>query len=488
MIPFPFPRIKTIPISEMFSDLDVLEQAITEIKENTIDAKLTQNYTAVLEKYGNPRLSLLSLLLEELTLGIKKDAINDQRDAIIQAAESVSEINGLNQNKLSVSSEIIGFNGVMFRHLNPSAVPTPGNISSSSKSFAVKGFPTVSCDTQAEIQIIIILPIFGHLLPPGVYTIVSMAEDSSGNRVMSTPVSLTSTFGTSPPTVRMTSPQSGTQRSVTMVGEHASGQAIQISITTQNGTFNTGRIGGINLAHRGTGYVAPPTVHFFGSGFGAVATATIVDDPADPRYGQIDEITINNEGSGYYGDTVVEFRGGLGNEAVFLNALASDADGEINQVEFLVNGERLTTDLTEPFAMQSDFSVGYYEIVAVATDDAGNIVASEPSRLNVSTIRGAAPSGFIIYPLPPIAYQSYLNQGQDYFWGFVQDYSEIIQEQEQTLGNQVESFSLSSNSFIHLSARATDSDGEISEVTFYLNNKLLGKAERQHDSPLCSAC
>ena len=364
----------------MFSDLDVLEQAITEITENTIDANLTQTYVAILEKYGNPRLSLPSLsLLEELTLGIQKDAINDQRDAIIQAAESVSEINGLNQNKLSVSSEIIGFNGVMFRHLNPSAVPTPGNIISSSNSFAVKGFSDgilryPSRDSNNYH--------FTHLWTPpspGVYTIVSMAEDSSGNRVMSSPVSLTSTFGTSPPTVRMTSPQSGTQRSVTMVGEHARGRAIQITQITQNGTFNTGEIGGINLEHRGTGYVAPPTVHFFGSGFGAVATATIVDDPADPRYGQIDEITINNQGSGYYGDTVVEFRGGLGNEAVFLNALASDADGEINQVEFLVNGERLTTDLTEPFAMQSDFSVGYYEIVAVATDDAGNIVASEPS-------------------------------------------------------------------------------------------------------------
>ena len=33
------------------------------------------------------------------------------------------------------------------------------------------------------------------------------------------------------------------------------------------------------------------------------------------------------------------------------------------------------------------------------------------------------------------------------------------------------------NSFIHLSARATDSDGIVKEVTFYLNNKYLGTAE-----------
>ena len=41
---------------------------------------------------------------------------------------------------------------------------------------------------------------------------------------------------------------------------------------------------------------------------------------------------------------------------------------------------------------------------------------------------------------------------------------------------------MAANSFINLSARATDSDGEISEVSFYLNNKFLGIAERQHNS------
>ena len=46
--------------------------------------------------------------------------------------------------------------------------------------------------------------------PPVVFTIISIVEDSSGNRVMSSPVSLTATFGNSPPTVKMTSPLSGT--------------------------------------------------------------------------------------------------------------------------------------------------------------------------------------------------------------------------------------------------------------------------------------
>ena len=267
-----------------------------------------------------------------------------------------------------------------------------------------------------------------------------------------------------------------------MVGQHAEGQAVHDWEIYWWETGSAGEIEGITLTNRGSGYVAPPTVHFIGSGYGAQATATIVTDPANPRFGQIDQITLNSKGQGYFGETIVELRGGLGNESLFLNAQAYDIDGEVNQIEFLSNGQLVASDLTEPFAIQETFSVGYYEFIALAKDDAGNIVASEPSRVNVSTIRGAAPSGFIIYPLPIIALQSYQTMGQDYFWPFVRNYSELILQQESTLGNQVESFSLASNSFIHLSARATDSDGSIKDVTFYLNNKYLGKAERYHDS------
>ena len=64
------------------------------------------------------------------------------------------------------------------------------------------------------IQEITILRSYGPHPSPGVYTIVAIGEDSSGNVVMSSPVTLTSTFGIDPPQVRMTSPSSGTQRSV----------------------------------------------------------------------------------------------------------------------------------------------------------------------------------------------------------------------------------------------------------------------------------
>ena len=82
----------------------------------------------------------------------------------------------------------------------------------------------------------------------------------------------------------------------------------------------------------------------------------------------------------YYGNTLVEFRGGLGQEAVFLNASATDTDGEIQSVQFIRNGKELYNDLTAPYAMQESLSVGYYEFIAIAKDDAGNMVASPPKK------------------------------------------------------------------------------------------------------------
>ena len=74
---------------------------------------------------------------------------------------------------------------------------------------------------------------------------------------------------------------------------------------------------------------------------------------------------------------------------------------------------RAPSDLTAPYSVQQSFSVGYYEFLALAKDDAGNIVASEPARLNVSTTIGA-PSALMINPLPPLAEES-KELGQDYF-------------------------------------------------------------------------
>ena len=103
-------------------------------------------------------------------------------------------------------------------------------------------------------------------------------------------------------------------------------------------------------------------------------------------------------------------------------------------MQFLVNGRELLEDLTAPYAMQESLSVGYYEFIAIAKDDAGNTVASNPARLNISTTQGAAPSGIIINPLPPLG-NELTELGQGYFWDFVREYSQELQKAESQLIN-----------------------------------------------------
>ena len=117
----------------------------------------------------------------------------------------------------------------------------------------------------------------------------------------------------------------------------------------------------------------------------------------------------------------------------------------------------------------------------LSQDDAGNIVASEPSRMNISTIRGAAPSGFIIYSSAPAGSRHTKIKGR-----IISEFCQRLLGNNQTTGRDSWQpsgifFIASANSFIHLSARATDSDGEIEDVSLK-NNKFLGTAERQHNS------
>ena len=491
-----------IPLVEKISDLVELRTSFDLYQNNLLSSEMIDRTIKILSKYGVKRIEIPSInLFESLLNGIKEDSIDEQRVVTKDIIKNHSSNIVTFDNKLKIDPQIIGFNGIFLKHEFPHllvGLPLPKiEVFSLNQSLLKKGFvegllrfPSRDSENYHFTQL---------WSPPtaGVYTIFSTSMDTSGNITMSSPISLTSTVGTRPPHINLTSPQSGVQRSVSLVGEHAQGIAVNsldyytslADGTTTTTTFFSassrywiGYLRSVRLTNRGSGYITPPSVEFVGSGFGAKATASIYEDESHPRFGQIREIVITDEGQGYFGTTLVEFRGGLGNEDIFLNASAGDSDGEVDNVSFLVNGREITKDLTQPYSTRDEFSVGYYEFIATARDDAGNITTSKPVTLNISTIRGSAPSGFMIYPLPPLALGRYESEGQNYFWGFVEEYSELIRQQEATLGNQEESFSVSANSYIHLTTRASDSDGEIKEVSFFLNNKLLGFAERQNNS------
>ena len=416
-------------------------------------------------------------LLEEIIISLEAVVLDKQRNVILEKVKE--EISGL-----KISAEIIGMNGIYLRHLEPEEVTLseyPQLTSLSERNLKTKGFLEGLCRFPSRNSEEYHYTQLWTPPRPGVFTVYSVALDNSQNLVMSTPVTLRSTLGSSPPTITMTSPASGSQRSVTQVGYHGAGNANYLYYWRNSVWFHSGQIHGVSLDNFGIGYIAPPKVEFIGSGFGAEAIAHIQEDATHPRFGQLIGIEMVSGGSGYYGNTIVEFRGGLGQESVFLNASASDTDGEISNVEFIVNGSPIFSDLTAPYSVQQSFSVGYYEFLALAEDDAGNIVASEPARLNISTTIGAAPSALMINPLPPLAEET-KEIGQDYFWNFVKEYANEVEQAESELLDLEENFDVTANSLIHLVSRATDSDGNITEVSFYLNNKYLGQAEQLHDS------
>ena len=223
-----------ILITSMAEDLIFLDKNIQDLHDGNLSSEDNEASMLILEKYGNPRHAIPSLtLFEEIINGLRKDAIDNQRNLVIEAVEKVSSVPGSSLSDLSVSAEIIGFNGVMFRHLSPDKLVSKASITSQSSTINVKGFSNGILRYPSRDSRNYHFTQLWSPPMPGVFTIISIVEDSSGNRVMSSPVSLTATFGNSPPTVKMTSPLSGTQRSVSMVGEHASGDAIQILRITQ---------------------------------------------------------------------------------------------------------------------------------------------------------------------------------------------------------------------------------------------------------------
>jgi chitinase len=125
--------------------------------------------------------------------------------------------------------------------------------------------------------------------------------------------------------------------------------------------------------------------------------------------------------------------------AVTISASASDADGQINKVEFLLNGNKIGEDLTSPYTFTTAaLTAGNYTITAKATDNNGatttsstvNIVINQPVVNQAPTVNVTSPSN---------------------------------------------NASFASGSAVTISASASDTDGQISKVEFLLNGNKIGE-------------
>lgn len=115
---------------------------------------------------------------------------------------------------------------------------------------------------------------------------------------------------------------------------------------------------------------------------------------------------------------------------------ASDADGSISSVELYLNGNLLGTDTSAPYNVSWTAEAGDHSIYAVASDDRGGVSQSDTVFFAVAEDTNAAPS------------VSLSTAPTDAMEGDV----------------------------LTLEAAASDSDGSVAQVDFYLNNQLLGSA------------
>lgn len=125
-------------------------------------------------------------------------------------------------------------------------------------------------------------------------------------------------------------------------------------------------------------------------------------------------------------------------DVVSLTASASDSDGSITKVEFFVGSVAAGTDDSAPYSMNWTASAGSHSVTAKAYDDDG---ATNTSASVSITVNGASVNQ------PPVVSLTSPSAGSQYSEGAI----------------------------ISLSADASDSDGSISKVSFYVNSQLIGE-------------
>ncbi|WP_028022422.1 Ig-like domain-containing protein [Enterovibrio calviensis] len=123
-------------------------------------------------------------------------------------------------------------------------------------------------------------------------------------------------------------------------------------------------------------------------------------------------------------------------DTISLSATASDTDGAVADVEFFANGSSVGVANVAPYTLEWLATEGQYTIKAVVTDNEG---ASSEQSVQVSVV--PADFGF-----PPTA----------------------------QLTNPTSSSQLKVGDNVLLQATATDADGPIASVDFYVDNKIVG--------------
>ncbi|HKJ89867.1 MAG TPA: Ig-like domain-containing protein, partial [Oceanipulchritudo sp.] len=131
-----------------------------------------------------------------------------------------------------------------------------------------------------------------------------------------------------------------------------------------------------------------------------------------------------------------------------VQVLAADPDGLIKKVEFLLNDNEVATSTSAPFRAEIQLpTIGAFRLKARAVDDSGVEIESDEIILEAGPVDESRPRVVMDFPLP--------------------------------LGDGDTVNDVSYASAMFLNATATDPDGSIETVNFYINGQKLGEAENR---------
>jgi hypothetical protein len=362
----------------------------------------------------------------------------------------------------------------------------------------------------------------------GTYSFTAKAYDTQGLSKTSPPVTLTVTSGNQPPAVSIISPihesamKTGTNVVITASATDADGSVSRVQF--YQGTNHLGTAS--SIPYHVTWPNVPEGVYDL--------LAIAVDNLGLARTSSVNSVSVITPNvmpsvsirSPADGDII-----GTGNTLI-ITANASDRDGTVTKVQFYANGTYIGSDTTAPYSIHWNYvPAGKHELTAKANDDEGGRKTSNPVTITVKSINNPPPVVTITSPAPD---SSYLSPANFTVRATATDNSGIITRVEFYRGNTLlgfdttspyslsvtnvlagkhsltarayDNFSGSSTSSVvsvtvtnranstpsvtltsptagsaflapanfNMTATATDSDGTISKVDFYVGGTLVG--------------
>ena len=272
----------------------------------------------------------------------------------------------------------------------------------------------------------------------GTYNLTAIATDSIGTQATSSSVAITVTAagggggggggGLTAPVVVIDTPANGSTLTVN------TSQTISATASLTNGTVTSVAFSA-NGTSIGSATVYPYTINWTPTTLGTFTITAVATGSNGAQATAVNTVMVNSATAPTVSITAPSTGSTVGvNLAQTITATAASSTGYIASVEFLVNGKPLSTDTVFPYtASWTPSGTGTYILTAVAKDNSGVITTSAPASITVAA--SAAPTVSLTNP----------GSGSSY-----------------TIGSS-----------LTLTAAASDSDGTITQVSFYVNGALL---------------